>query len=67
MPIAEPTVPPRPPHPLVPVLAMDLVELPVGPFHRRVRDDEGGEDGGGPTLQVLEDLGRMGTEKGIRR
>jgi len=51
---------------------MDLVKLPVSPLDGRVSDDKSGQDGGGPTLHVLEDLrerregGKEGGKEGGR-
>lgn len=41
---------------LVPVLAVDLLELVVRPLNRGVGEEEGGRDVHGPALQVLERL-----------
>lgn len=49
---------------LVPVLAVDLLELPVGPLDGAVGEEEGRDDVHGPALEVLHGLffwGGMGS------
>lgn len=40
----------------VPVLAVDLLELPVGPLDGAVGEEEGRDDVHGPALEVLHGL-----------